>query len=135
MTASLHLRSVLRRHLACAIGLASLLLPSNLMACDDRCGHHQHATLHHQHAYRDYDWFSSSHHAVVRGRPRSVFVDPVGYAYPAIKYRDRAIGYTALPLETPNATQSDATQPKASTANPPANAPAARRSGRPRRPR
>lgn len=43
------------------------------------------------------------HHRVVHGKPRSVFVHPVGYAYPAIKYRDAKSGYQPLPDPVPRA--------------------------------
>ncbi len=39
-------------------------------------------------------------HNVVHGQPRSVFANPVGYAYPDIKNRTRMLGYRPLPTPT-----------------------------------
>lgn len=47
------------------------------------------------------DKWVKHHHHVVHGKPRSIFVDPVGYAFPAIKYRNMKSGYQPLPDPTP----------------------------------
>ncbi len=46
-------------------------------------------------------WVRAHHHSV-HGKPRSIFVDPVGYAFPAIKNREVKSGYRPLPDLTPN---------------------------------
>lgn len=51
-------------------------------------------------AASDVDRWVRAHHRVVRDKPRSVFVDPVGYAFPAIKNRETKSGYQPLPDPT-----------------------------------
>lgn len=47
-------------------------------------------------------WIKRQQH-VVRVKPRSVFVEPVGYAYPEIKYRTVTSSYRPLSDPTPSA--------------------------------
>jgi hypothetical protein len=86
--------------------IIALLAPSALYAGEYRHPHLTSAAP--RDAYAGYYYFRESHrhgsrrivvanHHQRPSRPRSVFVDPVGYAYPAIKYRNRASGYRALP--------------------------------------
>jgi hypothetical protein len=68
--------------------LAALAIPAMAPSADAGCW------CDHHHRY-------SSHRHVVHGKPRSVFADPVGYAYPEIKYRNVNSGYRPLPNPTP----------------------------------
>ena len=86
--------------------VATTLGPS---ALDARENIHKHCHSHaHRIGYDNYNYFRQlyahgsrrivvANHHQRPGKPRSVFVDPVGYAYPAIKYRNRPSGYRQLP--------------------------------------
>ncbi len=96
---------------AASIFAASIFAASLFDASSVVAGEYRHARSHahhHRDRYDDYNYFRQSYvhgqrHIVVAnhhqrpGKPRSVFVDPVGYDYPAIKYRTQASGYQQLP--------------------------------------
>lgn len=106
----------LHRIIKFAATMAAVLFPFAVSAGEHRKSHrvvhaHEHRAYEHRahhDAYDDYNYFRSSYrHGSYRivvanhhqrpGTSRSVFVDPVGYAYPQIKYRAAASGYRPLP--------------------------------------